>query len=62
MDAKTLMHIVETRIKSSDGNPTSNSFLYEVYKALRRLNAYESKEKLTFSEMSEKDVIELLEF
>ena len=45
MTAKTLIGIIETRIASSDGNPTSRSFLFELHKALERLDAYESGEK-----------------
>lgn len=37
MNVEMLMKIVETRINSNDGNPTSKSFLYEVYAALEEL-------------------------
>lgn len=42
MTTKTLIGIIETRIASSEGNPTSKSFFYELHKALERLDAYES--------------------
>lgn len=45
MTTKTLIGIIETRIASSEGNPTSKSFFYELHKALERLDAYESGEK-----------------
>lgn len=60
MDAKTLIGIVETRIASSDGNPTSKSFLYEVHKALQRLNAYESNDK-SINDLSEQEVKDILD-
>ena len=43
LDVKTLLTIVENRIKSNDGNPTSHSFLYELHQALERLKEYEDK-------------------
>ena len=46
MTTKTLISIVETRMKSSDGNPTSGNLLSEIHNALQRLDAYESKYKL----------------
>lgn len=45
MTTKTLIGIIETRIASSEGNPTSKSFFYELHKALERLDTYESGEK-----------------
>lgn len=46
MDVKTLLDIVDNRIKSNDGNPTTHSFLYELHKALERLKKYEDKDKI----------------
>lgn len=60
MDAKTLIGIVETRIASSDGNPTSKSFLNEVHKALQRLDAYESKDK-PIKDLLEQEVKDILD-
>ena len=45
LDVKTLLSIVDNRIKSNDGNPTSRSFLFELHSALERLQSYEAKEK-----------------
>lgn len=45
MDAKTLLEVVETRMKCSDeNNPTTKSFLFELHKALERLQELEKKE------------------
>lgn len=44
MKTEQLLEIVETRISGNDGNPTSRSFLYELYQALERLKEYEDKE------------------
>lgn len=44
MSTETLMDILLTRIKSNDNNPTSGSFLYDLYKALEELKQYESKD------------------
>lgn len=41
MNTRTLLQIVDTRIKGSDGNPTSRSFLFELHKALERLDSFE---------------------
>ncbi|MBQ2396037.1 MAG: hypothetical protein II304_03185 [Bacteroidales bacterium] len=46
MDAKTLLEIVDTRLKCPDeNNPTTRSFLFELHKALERLDEYEKKDK-----------------
>ena len=37
MNVDALLQIVQTRINSNDGNPTSKSFLYEIYAALEEL-------------------------
>lgn len=55
LDAKTLLGIVETRIKCGDGNPTSRSFLFEIHQALQRLHEYESKEKDNISKDENND-------
>lgn len=44
MDVKTLLDIVDNRIRSNDGNPTTHSFLYELHQALLRLQEYEQKD------------------
>lgn len=44
MNTKTLLEIVDNRIKSNDGNPTTHSFLYELHQALERLQEYEKKD------------------
>ena len=43
MDVNTLLKIVETRIQANKDNPTAQSFLYEIHKALQELK--ELKEK-----------------
>lgn len=45
MSTDTLMEIIQTRIKSNDNNPTSGSFLYDIYIALSQLKQYEEKEE-----------------
>lgn len=46
MDVKTLLEVVETRIKCPDeNNPTTKSFLFELHKALERLDELEEKER-----------------
>lgn len=45
MDAKQLMQIIETRMKSNDSNPTRKSLLFEIYNALQRLDEYESQDE-----------------
>lgn len=59
MTTKTLIGIIETRIASSEGNPTSKSFFYELHKALERLDAYESGEK-TIATTTEQDIDDFL--
>ena len=45
MNAKTLLEVVETRMKCSDeNNPTTKSFLFELHKALERLEEFEKRE------------------
>lgn len=44
MNTETLMEIVKNRIDintNDEKNPTTHSFLYELYKALERLKKYE---------------------
>lgn len=51
MDVKTLLDIVDNRMKSNDGNPTTHSFLFELQQALMRLQEYEWKEKENISKI-----------
>ena len=45
MNTKTLLKIVETRMKCPDeNNPTTKSFLFELHKALERLEEFEKRE------------------
>lgn len=37
MDTKMLLEIVNTRIKTEIGNPTSSSFLYSIVRAINEL-------------------------
>ena len=37
MDINTLLEITKTRIIAEGNNPTSTSFLYEIYKSLEEL-------------------------
>ena len=37
MDTKMLLEIVNTRIKTETGNPTSSSFLYSIVRAINEL-------------------------
>lgn len=37
MDVKTLIGIIENRMKTNDSNPTRYSLLYEIHKALKEL-------------------------
>ena len=41
MTTEMLLEIVKTRTKAENGNPTSQSFFYELIKALERLKEYE---------------------
>lgn len=43
MDTCVLIDIAKTRIAASEGNPTGRSFLYEVVKALERLQKFEEE-------------------
>ena len=54
MNTKTLLEIVDNRIKSNDGNPTSHSFLYELHQALERLHKYEEQDSNNFRNNIEK--------
>lgn len=50
MDVGTLLEIVDNRMKSNDGNPTTHSFLFELQQALKRLQEYERKENISNNE------------
>lgn len=44
MNTETLMEVVKNRLdinKQDENNPTTHSFLYELYMALERLKKYE---------------------
>jgi len=45
MDTSTLLEIINTRIRANDANPTKGTFLYELAKALERLQQYEENDK-----------------
>ena len=45
MSTDTLMEIIQTRIKANDKNPTSGSFLYDIYIALSQLKKYEEEKE-----------------
>lgn len=46
MDLNTLMEITKTRIIAEGNNPTSTSFLYEIYRSLEELKVLrEEKER-----------------
>lgn len=45
MQTKTLIDVIETRIKMNDNNPTTGSLLYDLSVALKKLDKYEEREK-----------------
>lgn len=44
MDLNTLIEITKTRILAEGNNPTSTSFLYEIYKSLEELKRLKETE------------------
>lgn len=44
MTTEQLMEIIKVRQNCGDGNPTSKSLLFEIYKAMERLKEYEDKD------------------
>ena len=45
MGTKTLIEVIDTRIKMNDNNPTTGSLLYDLSIALKKLDKYEEREK-----------------
>lgn len=45
METKTLIDVIDTRIKMNDKNPTLGSLLYDLSTALKKLEKYEEREK-----------------
>lgn len=46
MSAEQLMSILQVRLNCEDGNPTSKSFLFELYQAMERLKEYELQDRV----------------
>lgn len=46
MSTEQLMSILQIRLNYEDGNPTSKSLLYELYRAMERLKEYESQNEV----------------
>lgn len=52
MDTRTLIEVINTRIASSDNNPTKKSLLYEIVTHLEELQRYQQDENSKSSEIT----------